>query len=173
MSRDDAGRLFFQGSGGRATRINHDTSLPGSEATVAWYLLEGSWHPLWSQFIMSCIKLDDVPGWPEPKLQFPGATHELVVAALDPGNPPTRYDIRDLEARGVEATNGWLEPVDVCHQFTATDAEMEFLTDCAAEAVARAMLNPSTDDSRTAMREGWLQSLTKTLGHIRGEEHAP
>jgi hypothetical protein len=166
-------RTEHRGPHGTAQRLALDPTLTGADTTVAWWLLTGHWHPAWSQFLISVIHLRDVPGSPDAKLHFPGATHELLVCALNPGDPPKVHDATTLETGGLKAVGGWLDPVDVVHQFTATDEEMTELADLCAEACVNGQLTPSTDDNRTAYREAWLSACVRTLAHLRGEEHAP
>lgn len=162
-----------QGPRGTAVRLGIDPRLDGANTTVTWWLLTGDWHPIWPQFVISVVTLADQPGRPPAKLHFPGATHELVVMALNPGEPPVRHSPLTLTSGGIRAVGGWLEPVDVVHQFTATDAEMTQLADLCAWGCVVGGLTPSTDDAREVLREHWLQACVKTLAHIRGEEHAP
>lgn len=160
------------GINGRAVQLDIDSRLPGADTTVTWWLLTGSWHPLWSQFIISVVTLADAPGRPPAKLHFDGATHELVVMAVNPGEPPRQHAPGLLEVGGLAAVGGWLKPIDVVHQFTATDDEMAELAALAARACVDGVLNPSTDDARERLRLEWLQACVKTLAHMRGEEHA-
>lgn len=163
----------FIGPRGQAQRLAINPEHSGAATTVSWWLLTGTWHPLWAQFVLSVVRLTDIPGFPPATLAFPSATHELVVVALNPGNPPRQHHPRDLERGGFSACGGWLEPVDVAHQFTANDDEMTQLAELCAQACVDGLLNPSTDDARTYYREQWLTSCLRTLAHIRGEEHAP
>lgn len=162
------------GPHGTAVELDINTDLPGADTTVTWWLLTGTWHPLWPQFVISVVNLRDLPDRPPAKLHFPGATHELLVVALNPGDQrtPTRHNPATLTAGGLRAVGGFLQPVDAVHQFTATDKEMTELADLAARACVDGILTPSTDDARTRLREAWLSACVRTLAHIRGEEHA-
>lgn len=161
------------GPRGRAQQLDIRTALRGAECTVTWWLLEGPWHPVWPQFVLSVVHLRPMPGWPAPNLHFDGATHELLVVALNPGDPPAQHKAATLTEGGFRAVGGYLKPVDVVHQFTATDSEMVELAELCARACVDGLLTPSTDDARTTLRETWLTSCVRTLAHIRGEEHAP
>lgn len=144
--------------------------IPQAAQTVCrWLLNAPPYHPLWSQYQLVVVRLDSgVPGFPEPHLKFEGASHELIVVALDPEHPVTPDDLaqRDYRLR-------FLNPVNIAHQFTATDDEMRELAYLAARAVVDGVLNPETADAPDRIRHAWLTSLVKTLAHIRGEEHAP
>lgn len=161
-----------RGHRGTAVRLDIDPNVRGSQTTVDWWLLTGTWHPIWPQFVLSVVHLRPVDGHQPAQLHFPGATHELVVLALNPGEPPQTHDIETLQRGGIAAVGGYLEPVDVVHQFTATDDEMRELADLAAQGCVNGFLTPSTDDARSALREQWLTACVRTLAHMRGEEHA-
>lgn len=163
----------YTGPRGTAVRLSIDPAVRGSVTTVTWWLLTGPWHPIWTQFVISVVRLAPFEGWPPAKLHFAGATHELVVVALNPGDPPKVHAVEDLESGGFAAVGGYLTPVDVVHQFTATDEEMTQLAELCAMGCVNGFLTPSTDDSRSMLREHWLASCVRTLAHIRGEEHAP
>ena len=168
FSKDDR----YQGPHSEAVKLALIPGLSGFESTVCWWLLTGSWHPLWSQFILSVVHLRQIEGMKEPLLQFPGATHEMLVFALNPGEPPREHLADLLETKGI-ASVGYLEPIDVVHQFEATDEEMVDIADWCAFGCVNGILTPSTDDNRLYYREQWLGAVVKTLAHMRGEEHAP
>lgn len=159
------------GPAGSARRLPLDGINNDAGATVAWWLLTGGWHPLWPQFSLSVVHLRPLEGRPPAHLQFEGATHELLVLALNPGSPPRIHRAADV-AKGLPNVGGYLTPPDVVHQFTATDEEMVRLASLCAYGCVGGLLNPSTDDSRRYLREQWLASCLRTLAHIRGEVHA-
>jgi hypothetical protein len=146
---------------------------PAYAQTVShWLLTAPPYHPLWSQYAMACVRLDDHPDFPPPRRKFAGATHELVVVVLNPEHGP--YD--EAKMRGYGRAGGglpYLTPVNHANQFIATDAEMRELTAMAAWGVVNGHLNPETADAPERIRASWLTSMTKTLAHIRGEVHAP
>lgn len=162
----------WTGLNGTAVKLDLRPELSGFESTLAWWLLTGSWHPIWSQFVISVVHLRPIEGQPEAKLQFLDATHELLVMALDPGDPPTVHSPEKLMDKGLGPI-GYLLPIDVCHQFIATDEEMIQIASLSAKACIDGHLTPSTDDNRPYFREAWLAATVKTLAHLRGEEHAP
>ena len=167
--------MKYAGPRGFAEHLDIDPDLPGSETTVTWWLLTGPWHPVWPQFVLSVLHLRDQAGMPPARLHFPGATHELLVVALNPGKGrrATVHAPETLTQGGFRAVGGHLEPVDVVHQFTATDDEMTQLAELCARGCADGLLTPSTDDARAYYREQWLSACVRTLAHMRGEEHAP
>jgi hypothetical protein len=162
-------RTSYAGPWGTAVHLEIRPDLRNSDMAIAWWLLTGPWHPAWPQFALFVVHLRDTPGRPPANLQFPGATHELVVMALNPGSPPRVQEPEALE-RGDQV--GHLEPIDVVHQFEATDDEMRRLAELAARGCVDGILTPSTDDAREILRERWLASCVRTLAHMRGEAHA-
>ena len=140
-------------------------------ATLLWWLITAPlYHPLWSQYVLSVVTLGDQPGLEPATLHFPGATHELLVMALNPGEPPRPHTAEALQqGKGLN----YLLPVNVAHQFTATDNEMRHLAELACTGVVNGVLNPETGDAPGRIRMEWLTACVKTLAHIRGEEHAP
>jgi hypothetical protein len=137
------------------------------QTTDYWLITAPRYHPLWSQYGLFCVRLDeDVPGFNPPILKFDGATHELLVATLDPESGPHRVETILANALPL------LLPVNVVHQFTATDAEMRAVCELAARAVVNGQLCPESSDAPALVREQWLTSIVKTLAHMRGEEHA-
>ncbi len=173
MSVYDERTQCWRGPRGTAVKLRIDPTIPGADTTTCWWLLTGNWHPIWTQFVLTVVTLADRPGAPPARLQHPGMTHELIVVALDPGEPPRRHSATLIETGGLRGVGGWLEPVDVVQQFTATDEEMRQVAELAAQACIDGILMPSTDDARTFYREQWLQAIVKTLAHLRGEEHTP
>lgn len=163
----------YRGPFGAAVRLGIDPALDGAGTTVTWWLLQGLWHPLWPQFVLSVVNLREVDGMPPAQLRFPGATHELMVVALNPGDPLRLHDIETLESGGFRGVGGYLTPIDVVHQFEATDEEMTHLAELCARACTLGVLTPSTDEARAVLREQWLTSCVRTLAHMRGEVHAP
>lgn len=160
---------IHRGVHGTAWQCDIPDGPRAAQTVCQWLITAPIYHPLWSQYALFVVRLDPgVPGFREPYLQFPGATHELCVVALDPDHPATA---QAMGAPGFALR--FLNPVNHAHQFTATDEEMRTLADLAAHAVVDGALNPETGDAPEAIREAWLTSMVRTLAHLRGEEHAP
>jgi hypothetical protein len=157
---------------GFAERFPFDATDPRAAQTVAYWLITApSFHPVWSQYVLACVRLDDdVEGFPPPNRKFDGATHEILLVALDPTDGPV--DMAAMDRYALSGQLPILTPVNICEQFTATDAEMRELAQLAAHGVVAGALNPETGDAPTRIREQWLSAMVKTLAHIRGEEHA-
>lgn len=159
----------YSGAYGLAQRASLPDIPRAAETVCHWLLTAPQYHPLWSQYVLCVVRLRDVPGFPPPHRQFDGATHEMLVVALN----PEYGDVNVLQLADPDFRWHHLVPVNHAHQLEATDAEVEELADLAARAVVSGVLNPETADAPERIRHSWLTALTKTLAHIRGEEHAP
>jgi hypothetical protein len=153
-----------RGLWGTAVELEIPATAP--QATCQWLITAPVYHPLWSQYALGVISLTiDLPDLPPAKLRFPGATHELFVAALNPEYGPWTPETAIAGIR-------WLEPINIVEQWTATDDEMREMANLCAWGVTAGHLIPETADAPAAIRAAWLTSMVKTLAHIRGEEHA-
>ena len=145
--------------------------MPEADETVcSWLITAPVFHPAWSQYLLTVVRLrDDVPGFPPPKRQFPGATHEVLVITLNPEHGPYRADLCHRYAKGGLP---FLTPVNIAHQIEGTDEEAAELARWAAWGVVSGHLEPESSNGAERIRAGWKSSLVKTLAHIRGEAHA-
>lgn len=159
-----------RGPYGVATKVQIDSTVRNASESLAYYLITApAFHPFWSQYILTTIRLRQVPDLPPPVLRFDGATHELMVVAVNP--EPEPWTVERLVATGFKI--GILSPVNILHQYEATDDEMTHLSDLCAQGIVHGILSPESGDAPTRIREQWLAMTVKTLAHIRGEEHAP
>jgi hypothetical protein len=151
---------------------------PKAAETVAHWLLTselGNMHPLFDQWVLLAVRLrDNVPGFPPPHRQFPGATHEILCITLNPeaGHYTPERILSHMETGGMPH----LSPPNVIVQVEATDDEVRPLVSLLAQAVVHGAL--VTESAWTAghdnrLNEEWLTSITKSLAHQRGEIHAP
>lgn len=151
---------------------------PEAAETVAHWLLTsvpGAFHNLFDQWVLFAVRLrDNVPGFPPPKRQFPGASHEILCITLNPEEG--HYDVDRI--LGYMDTGGmpYLEPPNVIVQVEATDDEVRAVVSLLAQAVVHGAL--PTESLWTAghdrrLNEQWLTVIVKTLAHQRGEIHAP
>lgn len=161
---------LIEGPHGRAELVPPGEGPEWAETVCTW-LLTAPWaHPLWSQYMLAVVRLrDGVPGFPPPKRQFDGATHELIVVALNPEHGPfTVASVERFQRTGMP----YLTPLNIAHQIEGSDEEAAELAELAALAVVRAWLCPETADAPERVRANWKASLVRTLAHIRGEAHA-
>lgn len=93
-------------------------------------IIEAAWaHPVWSHYAISIVHLRDTEGAPPATKHFPEATHELVVAALDPKDNKTT-----------------LLPLNYCGQFAFPDDDhaSAFAREIAAR-IRDSSIHPDTD----------------------------
>ena len=110
-----------------------------SALTVASLMIEAPWaHPFWHSYAFWLVHLRPAPGTPELIIHLPGATHELVLAALDPKHPRER-----VLAGGPLPV---LTPMNFAAQIIEpTDAAALERVWRAAQAVCDGRLSPDTD----------------------------
>lgn len=114
--------------------------------TVGYWLIYAPWaHPAWKYHLMSLIHLRDSETGPKAKIAVPGATHELMIFALDPKYEPDPYDAR------------LLEPVSIAQQFIAeNDAAALNVLEQRIPMIAAGVLSPDSD-----YRKAWERILLK------------
>jgi hypothetical protein len=162
----------IEGSHGTAERIPLPDVPQAAETVCTWLLTAPHACPLWSQYLLAVVRLrDGVPGFRPPARQFDGATHELVILALDPERGP--FAVADMERFQRSGAVPFLTPANIAHQIEGTDEEAAWLAEMAAAAVVNGWLTPETWDAPEEIRMDWKASLVKTLAHRRGEVHAP
>lgn len=119
---------------------------PDASLTVAHWIVEAQWaHPLWHSYFIGCVSLRDVPGVPAAKINLPGATHEVLVYALNPS----------CRRMWNEATP-YLLPGNFHGQWIAgdDDAARAFIEET-VKLVVDGKLNPDTD-----ARSQWIQRFS-------------
>jgi hypothetical protein len=106
---------------------------------VACWIVEAPWaHPVWHSYGINLIHLRQVPEQPPLHFYLAGATHEMFVAALDPGRPRQRM----LET----GTLARLLPLNFGAQFIATnDADAMGRVERAVRLICAGRLSPDTD----------------------------
>lgn len=150
------------GSAGTATEVRITRSPhPEYAAVASWFFTCPGQAPLWDNYLLSIVHLrpiDDKPAF----LDWPGASHEVFLVALDPADSPTT----DPE------TWRHLNPLNFVMQVELPDdaAAVELARLCARAVVDGVLW---AEPSVHGMSEPWRSSLIKTSAHLRGEEHAP
>jgi hypothetical protein len=147
---------------GTATEIDMATTTPGTPAQQAslacWFLHIPGAHPLWSRFLLSAVHLREVDGAPPAFKRFAGATHEMLVIALDPALEPRPDDV---------TTWRHLTPVNVVEQFAVnTDEDAIAITEALARACVDGLLLVEPEGILGA-REQWTQTVSSTSEHLR------
>lgn len=127
-----------------------------------WFLHCPGQSPAWDHYRMGIVHLRPVEGSLTPYLQFPTATHELLMGALDP-----RYKPRPEKMKRWK----YLRPLNIVQQMQLPDDEAarELLKQC-AQAVVDGIL--PAEPMFSGQQEPWRTTLIKTAAHARGEEHA-
>lgn len=142
---------------GDGTLIWAPEVIEGDPFALGMWIIHAPWaHSMWGYFAASLIHLRDVEGHPPANMQFPEATHELVIMALDPSHYPPDED--ELH---------YLTPPNIAQQFTAdNDAAALETIELLMQKVAEKRISPDED-----FRSAWRHVL---LDHTREElkEHA-
>ena len=126
-------------------------------AALAMYLLDAPGaHPFWRFHALMVIHLRPEKGIPEPKLHFPGATHEFGVFALDPA------DDAGIDAGDIATWHYLMPPDAVVQVILPSDEAAVAVGELAAVAVAEGTLVPDSDH-----RRAWDAMLQRTAEHVR------
>lgn len=166
---DPTAATELEGPCGQALKLDTSGMANNEETVCSWLISAPVFHPMWSQYALLVVRLRDLPGWPPPHRQFPGATHELLVVTLNPEHGP--YDA-GMVSKYAAGNLPVLTPVNVAHQIEGTDEEAEKLAYYGAWGICAGHLEPESSNGADRIREGWKVSMVKTLAHVRGEAHA-
>ena len=104
-----------------------DVGEDGNPFSVQRWIIKAPWmHMCWEYHYVGLIHLRDVEGHEPANIQFQGATHELIVLAMNPDAEPSFSEPQ------------FLTPISIAQQFVAeNDAEalekIEFLLNPIAE----------------------------------------
>src|SRR6185369_12538005 len=112
---NDRFKIFdARGKAGTFKRCAMDVERPhiSQSATLgAWVLWLPGWSPAWDMFILSVVHLRPIEGdVKQATLKFPEATHELILAAIDPEHSAV--------LRNIFTECKFLTPLKVVEQFT-------------------------------------------------------
>lgn len=151
----------IEGSAGTAVRLGFtlsDTDLNDISATLGmWFLTCPGQSPAWYHFMISCIHLREIEGVKAAHLEFPEATHEFLLLALDPSlNPePTK-----------PKTWQYLRPVNFVGQYALdNDDQAVHLLNMAARAVATGYL--WAEPPLSGQREPWDITMRQFIHDLR------
>lgn len=150
--------LIYTGKSGTGQKV-HGPAADAPACIEAWILDVPGWSPAWRHFMLSVITLADIDGIGRATKRWPGATHELVVQAMDPAKLPLPTD---------KSTWSFLRPVNVVWQFVATDKE--------AGVVCRALTSLALEGGLcletqgiTGAHDQWAQWIKRLLPNTRVE----
>lgn len=164
------------GLGARAYEIVGDRSAPDYrpdwDASIGLYLVNGSFHPMWSWWAIAVVHLRDLPGVRPASKQYPEAEYEFGIYSLD--TPPAGKPF-DIDKDALEWARRVLSPPDVIQQFdvgTALPVEerdriARKVLDLAIDAVVDAHASPDSD-----FRRWWRAAIPRTVEHVlTGGQH--
>lgn len=147
----------LEGPAGSAT-----PAVGAPDATVAaWFLTCPGQSPAWDKYALGIVHLREQDGVQQAKITTPGATHEVLLIALDPDTNPTAH----------AATWHHLRPCNVVEQVQLTDDQgaVELLELCARSVVDGLLW---AEPPLSGQVEPWRTTLIRTSAHLRGEPHA-
>lgn len=153
-----------QGGAGRAWCIPNRSTHPDHAAGLISYLLDvpGA-HPFWHRWALSVIHLRPIHNVRPAVIRLPGATHEIIIASIDPKWAP----VEDMDDLGFSRGVPYLRPIDVMHQFIVRgDVDAVQLGTLCARAVCDGILSPDQDH-----RSAWVASIDATAAHLRQGRH--
>jgi hypothetical protein len=136
-----------EGPHGRAWIADQETQRktldcpPEKDGTVAHYIIEAPWaHIAWHSYSLILLHLRPMPGFADPIIYMDGATHEIVLHALNPDHP--RLPLID----GTAQEFPWLTPANFGAQFIEiTDALALERVERAVQMICDGKLSPDTD----------------------------
>lgn len=147
---------------GRAIEVilEGEPPSPDVQAQVAtWFLICPGQSPAWDCYFLSLVHLRPIEGGKPPVISREGATHEVMLFALDADRNPVPDDF---------TTWNPLWPQNFVGQYTAPDDETAKHD---AKLMALAVIHGITwaEPPLSGQREPWEGSLRKLEEHHRGE----
>lgn len=134
------------GPAGRAWKVQIAPDLPtGTTGVALWVLHLPGIVPFWSWYAISVVHLRDQPGTRPAVIQVEGATHEVLVMALDPeAGPPGEEGGWDLDRP--EQLPRHLSPLEVVRQIVGiTDEGGQEIANQLASAAVTGLYVPDSD----------------------------
>lgn len=162
-----AGRILT-GAFGTATEVLFHSAEPDHQAHIGTWLLDcPGQSPAWSHYALMCVHLRPLAGESKSAhIRFPGATHEILLLALNPETNPSP------SADDPPGSWDFLRPINLCEQVQLPgDAAAAELLAEAAQAVVDGIL--WAEPPLSGQKEPWRTCLIKSAAHARGEVHAP
>lgn len=163
------------GAAGRAWRIalTPEARAQWPAAIDAFIFHAPGQAAAWSAFYVSAIHLRDVPGIPPAHLEFPGATHEIAVYALD--DHAHEIDPDDWQEESERRPMRWrLTPVNYQRAIAVrNDADAAMLVDALARAFVDGALplEPFFSGDGPMGRGLVHNAIDETAKHIREGAH--
>jgi len=134
---------------------------PDQTATIAaWIMQCPGWSPAWDKFLLCCVHLRQIEGVKPAVFTMQGATHEIMLVALDPTYAADPDDIFSDKTR-------ILHPINIVQQFIVNNDDQAIeLTKNVAMACIQGILPIEPQGIRGA-REYWESTILTTAQHIR------
>lgn len=159
----------LHGPAGTATEVlftlDDDDPVDWAATVATWWLDCPDQTPFWRHYHLGIVHLRPLAAAAArpPVINIPGATHELILYAVNPEPDPQPDDPRTWQA---------LHPLNLVEQLQLPDdAAACGLLRQAAQAVVAGLL--WAEPPLSGQVEPWRSTLIKTSAHWRGEEHAP
>jgi hypothetical protein len=155
---------IYGGSAGKARRIPMtNPNRVAQRATLAAWLIEApDQTPLTSFFMLGIIHLRPGDGAPAAAIRVPGATHEMLLCALDPQPGPRVDDLETLRD---------LTPYNAQVQFAATDELAVHVGAQAVKAICDGYMW-AEGPSESVSQRAWTEIIANTLRHhAEGRHH--
>jgi hypothetical protein len=155
-----AERPDVEGTHGRAWRVTHPREAEDYPTSLkGWLVYQPRSHPFWSWYMVGGVALRDEPGVSSAHKQFAAATHEFLIAALDPTKPlPMIHNWRQA---------AYMRPLDLVHQIELpNDYAAQEILDLIVERACTQGVQLDEDN-----RRWWQGSLDTTAQHYREGVH--
>lgn len=155
------------GQAARAWRLKAPVHEDRPALLRTWIIHGRGFHAAWDHWMVSAVHLRDIDGQKANK-QFPEATHEFVIAALDPGFP---VDIDAIESDPSHDGIRFLTPLDLAHHVELPepptgDLQAAEMTDMMVARICAGAASPDQD-----WRRYWIKALNATAEHYRSGQH--
>lgn len=154
----------IRGQAGTAERFPKiEPKTPAQAASLDGWLIDAPGQsPAWRHYVLSIIHLRPIPGAPPAHIRRPGATHELILCALDPLGNPSVHDVETIRH---------LTPLNAEVQFAATDDLAIHVGELAVRAICDGFMPAEPAFPGQGQRD-WERVIDTTLEHHRSGEHA-
>lgn len=157
----------FTGKYGKAWRVHMppvgQRGRPDVDASIDMFIVQrrGA-HVLWDHWGVTMIHLRPIEGCRPPHITVPGATHELMIVALNPEKP-----LPPLNSAAPDFAPAYLTPIDIAQQFICPDdAFAQHLLELSVDAIIAGYISPDED-----ARRDWQASIATTLEHYQDGTH--
>jgi len=150
----------YEGLQAKIWKITWSDGRKASTASLAHYLIQGPFHPMWHQWVFGMVSLADIEGIPPAKKHFPDATHEIMIISCDPKFKLDPDVILDKP---------WmLQPFDVVQHFKVpSDDDAKKLAEECIKAIRDGHMSPDQD-----FRSAWKKVITNTADHFYGKHES-